>query len=640
MSKIKVLPEVLANQIAAGEIVERPASAAKELLENALDAGAQSVQAEVQEGGKRLIRVRDDGEGMGRDDALLAFEHHATSKIRCTEDLLAIRTLGFRGEALPAIASVSRVTLRTIPRGGDRPGSALGTEIRIHGGIIKSSREITWSQGTEVTVEDLFYNIPARRKFLKNTDTEFQNLMRLCTHYALSNPEVAFTLQHNQRTVFAHSAACDHHERMYQVLGKDLFGHLMPVDAEREGYRLSGRVGKPHESRKHPYSQFIFVNRRMVRDRFLFRAILDAYGNSLPKGSYPVVVLFLELPPEDVDVNVHPAKTEIRFHRPERVRDLVQSTLFDAFRKSVSVPSFFLPDPFRESGRPVPAPQAESVTAEIFAPSAAPADWPLVAETAAAMTSSSTAIPEEVHRTDALPSEKVYVSALWPSEKGAAADDHDPVSRSSLISERDLQSREERTSTLFSGFWTAIGQLFNTYILASDGEGLLLFDQHVAHERILFEKLLSQMEGNQLTQHRLLVPITLDLSPTEISQFDSLAPVLARAGFEAEGFGGNTIVIKAVPAILAEKDCRRFIREILELYGGDSRESGMEEYCRRLASAVACKAAIKANTSLSPEGMQILLNELRKAKHPHTCPHGRPIIFKLDRKEIEKRFQR
>ncbi len=653
MAKIRVLPEILANQIAAGEIVERPASVAKELLENSLDAGAGAIQLDAVQGGKRLIRLRDDGEGMDRDDVLLAFEHHATSKIAGPGDLQAIRTLGFRGEALPSIASVSRLTLRSIVAGREEPGIAhCGTEVRIHGGITKSVKEISWSRGTEITVEDLFYNLPARKKFLRTDETEFQNLSRLALQYAMCLPQVAFLFRHNDRICFDYPATELHQERIYQILGKDLTANLVAFHRRQDGYEVFGFAGKPNEQRKHPYSQYYYVNNRMVRDRLLSRAVIESYESSLTHGSYPVIVLFLSAPFEEVDVNVHPAKTEVRFREPEKVRTLIRSALQEAFQRYLPVSRFYYEETYKRKETLDPPDGKETVIrmeplfpmAQRFSEGMDPMVVPgEKGETFIAAGKPVHSGPVSVQET------AEDFQSGFPAETGTrdfpleGREEEEPICRLTVASEEELHRRMLQERLDRPSAWRAIGQYADTYILAADVEGLLLLDQHVVHERILFERTLAKIAQGGITRHGLLFPITLELTALERGVFDRAHEALESAGFEVEGFGGATIVIKAVPSILSDKDSRRLIREILDVVGSDlQRGEGMtlDDFRRRIAAAIACKAAVKANTPLTIPEMQSLLEELRRTRFPHACPHGRPIQLRLSLKEIEKRFQR
>jgi DNA mismatch repair protein MutL len=338
MSKIRVLPEILANKIAAGEIIERPASVVKELLENSIDAGATSIQVSIQSGGKRLITVCDDGEGMGDEDAILAFEHHATSKIRSVDDLAAITTLGFRGEALPSIASISRLIMRTRPAGTE--GAAPGTELELQGGVIRNVKPIAWDRGTEVVVRDLFFNVPARRKFLRSHETELGHITRLVTHYALAHPDMRFRLESDGRALLDVVPAGNLHDRVYQIFGEDFQKNLIELRGHADGISVEGFCSRPHEQRTNPYSQFFYINRRVVRDRVLASAVRQAYLNIIPASAYPIVFIFLQIPFDQVDVNAHPAKTEVRFRQQSLVHDLVRDSIQSALSSSTIIPSY------------------------------------------------------------------------------------------------------------------------------------------------------------------------------------------------------------------------------------------------------------------------------------------------------------
>ncbi|MDR1727772.1 MAG: DNA mismatch repair endonuclease MutL [Acidobacteriota bacterium] len=630
MNKIQVLPEILANKIAAGEIVERPASAVKEMVENSLDAGSRAIHVEVRAGGKRSILVRDDGEGMGADDALLAFEHHATSKLRSADDLASIATLGFRGEALPSIASVSRLVLRT-----RRAEDAAGTEVEIHGGVMRSVKSIPWDRGTEIEARDLFHNIPARRKFLRANDTELGHVARLVTHYALAHPETRFTLVSEGRTLMDATAVPDIGDRVFQVFGDGFMDALIPFDGRDGAARAHGFTSLPQEQRTNAYSQYIFVNGRMVRDKVLIGAIRQAYRNYMPAASYPVTILFLDLPFEEVDVNAHPAKTEIRFREQNAVHRLVADAIDRALKENVAIPSYAhrpvppfpaapagddgAPRAFEDAGRHAPPASAPSVAD-------AEAQWNLRPPPGLAQPSLNYPLPAGHAPYTARPMPDPAIMRQAPS--GGAAGGLGAAAGLDLSGARIL------------------GQMHDSYIIASDAKGLLIVDQHVAHERILYEKFAAEAGSGRVETQGLLIPLALELTPPQMALAQRLLPELERNGFEVEPFGGASILIRSVPALAGTADgadSRALVAEILEGFGGgEGGGDGMdvEKLRDRIAIKSACHAAIKVNTPLGMEKMRWLLDELSRTDVPTNCPHGRPIILRFSLREIEKNFGR
>jgi DNA mismatch repair protein MutL len=645
MGRIRVLSDQVANQIAAGEVVERPASVVKELLENALDAQAARVRIEVEGGGRKLIRIADDGMGMGRDDALLAFERHATSKIRSSDDLLSIATLGFRGEALPSIASVARLHMTT--RAAE---DTVGTEMEIVGGKVLRVDDAGLPQGTTITIRDIFFNTPARRKFLKSEQTELSHVAALVTHYALAHPGKHFELHSATHTLLSAPAVSSASDRLFQIFGRDTFAQLLPVAAEidfaraglpepppwkrdadyeppRPGFlRVSGFVSKPELQKLNRNSIYVFVNGRIVRDRLILHALTEAYRNILPPTSFPVVALFLELPAEEVDVNVHPAKTEVRFRQGsfihDFVRDSVRNTLIAIrpaadFLKALhaapqaspsltldlpsglapSPPPTVLPMELEQQSGPLPRPEdTAAFTLEAPVPPAAPVNLPFPQTTPAP-------------------------SAAYGLVEAPAAEEPQPT-LNSLASLRPL------------------GQLRNSFILAVNEEGLWIIDQHVAHERILFEKVLREREVEQVQRQRLLMPVLLELLPAQMVAFTAIAEELQRNGFEAEPFGPRTLAVKAAPTGLEGRELERMLEEVLAVVEREKQAENLETVRTRIAASIACHAAIKINTPLEPSKIDWLLEELAKTEHPTSCPHGRPIVLRYSLKDIQRAFQR
>ena len=617
MNKIRVLPEILANKIAAGEIVERPASVVKELVENSIDAGSHSIHVAIRAGGKRLILVRDDGLGMSQDDAILAFEHHATSKLETVEDLSAIATLGFRGEALPSIASVSRLTLKTRP---DDPDTVSGTQLEIQGGILRSVKPVAWDKGTEISVKDLFFNVPARRKFLKTNDTESGHIARHVTHYALANPEIRFTLQSGDRVLLDTVAVSTVRERIYQVFGDGFLDNMVELSGSGGAVRIYGFSSQPHEQRSNTYSQYFFVNRRMVRDKVINGALREAYRRCMPAAAYPVVVLFLELPFDQVDVNAHPAKTEIRFHNQSSIYNLVRESIERALSKNIIIPEFGKREP-RSYAFETPGKGTQFVR-----------DTGDVLETTAL----------KYHPINESHFDTGQHGFPFPSERNVNENSSTGEDHTALRIHPDLllDSKRAASEPLVSESVRILGQYRDSYIIASDRHGLLIIDQHVAHERILYEKLANSMKNREVETQGLLNPFSLDLAPHNMALIEKVMPELMRNGFHVEAFGGATIIVRSVPAIAGETDYRKLMMEILENLEAEDREADIDRIRDRIAVSTACRAAVKIHMPLSIEKMQWLIDQLAHTQIPTSCPHGRPIILRFNHYEIERKFGR
>jgi DNA mismatch repair protein MutL len=694
MGRIRILPDQVANQIAAGEVVDRPASVVKELLENALDAGATRIRVEVEAGGRKLIRITDNGHGMNRDDALLAFERHATSKLRTADDLLSIATLGFRGEALPSIASVSRVLLET-----GEPGSTAGVRIEIAGGKILRVEDAALPAGTSIAIQDLFFNTPARRKFLRAESTELSHVTALVTHYALVHPEKHFELLSATHTLLQAPPVARPAERIYQIFGADTLAQLLPVAAEapidRAGLpdpppwkqdpnepkrdpghlRLSGFYSKPELQKLNRNSIYIFVNKRLIRDRLLLHAISEAYRNIIPPTSFPVVLLFLEMPPEEVDVNVHPAKTEVRFRQQNLIHDFVRDSLRTALVQSRPAAGFLaaLDNAAAASPSLIPAPGsrmphlAEGAPANPTPPTDGqqhpqepdseglyPADsaFQLIPPV---LPSESANLPFLAHETPTRfePGQQYWQTAaalLAPAIDNLAASCGsdgqtlpDPTLQAPQITANiELQRQQANLNNLAS--LRPLGQLRDSFILAVNDEGLWIIDQHVAHERILFERILASRDVETVQRQRLLMPLLVDLQPWQMAVFADVADELEKNGFEAEPFGPRTLAIKAAPVGLEGREMERMLTEVIEQTGSSgatgNRRQDLETLRGRIAASIACHSAIKVNTPLESQKMDWLLKELSKTEHPTSCPHGRPIALRYSWKEIQRAFQR
>jgi DNA mismatch repair protein MutL len=601
VARIHRLPPDVANQIAAGEVVERPASVIKELIENAIDAEARRITITIELGGKKLIRVEDDGIGMDAEDARLAIERHATSKIARAEDLEKIATLGFRGEALPSIASVSHFTLRTRSRGAD-----VGTEIRVNGGAIASISEAGSPIGTSIEVADVFYNLPARRKFLKADGAEAAQVSRIVTQLALCYPEIGFTLTGSGRRVLQCPPVGSLRERLYQLYGDraDLVEVRRDGDVRILGYIAAlAEIGPDGAPQGGPTRgpQNVFINRRIVRDKTIAHAILDAYSVASIKERSPEVHLFIEMPREAVDVNVHPTKAEVRFRDQSYMHQVVRRAVADTLGRGPA-PELTLEAPQTAAPQPFTLPLPASYGAVI------PSRW----------------------RTDPLPPQGGV------GKTGMAAGDQTfEPSNPGTFEPSNPRTLEPLRSPLIP-----LGQFRDTFILAVDEEGIAIIDQHVAHERVLFERISERLTTGRLESQRLLDPILVQLSASGREVLKTHAADLERLGFELEEFGGDTLRVAAFPALLGRETCEATLRALSEDLDGLDRGAGADAAINHIAATMACHAAVKANYPLTHEKMAHILEELRRTAYSTICPHGRPVMLRLTRREIEKNFQR
>jgi DNA mismatch repair protein MutL len=701
MSIIRVLPDHVANQIAAGEVVERPASVAKELVENAIDAGSTRIVIDVEAGGRRLLKVSDDGDGMVRDDAILAFERHATSKIGKSEDLSSISTLGFRGEALASIASVARVELTTTTE-----AAAAATRVLIEGGKMRDVKDAAHPRGTTIAVRDLFFNVPARRKFLRSEATESFHLTNLVTHYALAHPEIAFRLTNNGREVLRVAPAKDLRERAYQVFGAEFLDNLLAVNGGHPKVaRVSGFVSAPRDRRTSRDAQYLFVNGRFVRDRLVSRALSEGYRAVLPHGVYPAALLFIEIPLEEVDVNVHPAKTEVRFRRAAAVADAVR----EAVRAALASAGYVRADAKEQSQPEVDESESAGFVNAMAAAGEAPGSAPVnkasfqIVGTEEHPISREAAIQSRIEFSSlTIRSEETFEELEEPAaSKSDTARDLNAIMRESVASQvvstdapitaaggatSNVQSQPDTGTagdSLATGakreqVWGSssivsegvragvslpplnsaerftrevsveslstdirpLGQLDESFIIATDNEGLLLIDQHVAHERILFDKYRA-LESTRLAEsQQLLIPETFDLTPAQVSIFHVIASELESYGFELMRLSGRTVAIKAAPADLPAGEARNMLAEILDTVDAEKKGAARETLRDDIAASLACHAAIKVNMPLSPEKMRWLIDRLLKTSSPTTCPHGRPVILRLATRDILKGFHR
>jgi DNA mismatch repair protein MutL len=673
MGRIHILSETVANQIAAGEVVERPASVVKEMLENSLDAGATRIKISVEAGGKKLIQITDNGCGMVRDDAMLAFERHATSKIKNAEDLLSVATLGFRGEALPSIASVSRLRLET--RADD---DASGTVIEINGGKIARVEEAGLPLGTSITVRDLFFNVPARKKFLKAESTELSHIASLVTHYALAHPEKHFELHSAANAMLVAPPVAGYSERVYQIFGKETLDQLIPVAArqplERVGLpqpppwrrkeeedgevieknpgemHLHGFVSKPEIQKLNRNSIFVFVNGRTIRDRLVQHALTEAYRNIIPPTVYPVVLLFLELPAGEVDVNVHPSKTEVRFRQPSVMHDFVRDSVRAALMKARPVPQFVTEMRAHATASTSLTPGAMTPGAQDWEPVSGQAGLP-----ASGVRLSEAGLREPEAGTFALQAPLPPPDSQRFQFEGGIAVEADAAI--SLFSARAVETvpdhavpdhgcapaldvSEDEPTLAALGTLKPVGQIRNSFILAVNEDGLWIVDQHVAHERVLFERILKQRAAQKVESQRLLMPIVLELSPAQQAVFTEIADELQHNGFEAEPFGARSVAVKVAPAGVDAAAVERMLHELLDQFSREEQSLNLEKIRARIAASIACHAAIKVNMLLEQNKMEWLLTELAKTDHPMSCPHGRPVVLRYSVKDIQKAFKR
>ena len=593
MGKIHRLPLALANQIAAGEVVERPASVVKELVENAIDAGARRIRIHVELGGKRQVRVEDDGDGMDPDDARLALERHATSKIATSDDLVAIVTHGFRGEALPSIASVSRCVLRTRTK-----GRAAGFEIRIEGGVVASEAEVAAAEGTVVEVNDLFYNLPARRKFLKSDSAEAAQVSRVATQMALAYPRVGWTVTSASRTVASWAPVETLEARLFQVYGER--SDLLPVHRSVGGLTVSGYVATLAEQGPRRGVQNIYVNHRIVKDRTIAHAILDAYSQGSIRERSPEAHLFLDMPPDAVDVNVHPTKAEVRFREPSFVHEVVKRAIVEALGAG-GVPQLTAAPDHDAYGSRAPSLGRESGFASAY-------PYPVAAGAPGVWTG-----------IQAKPGLGWGRAVLSPVPFGGVAMERLPELGDRLV---------------------PLGQFRDTFIVAIDEDGVTIVDQHVAHERVLFERVMEQLATGRLASQRLLVPLVLELAPAAFETVMLRRVEIERLGFEVDRFGERSVQVTALPALLGRDEGERTLLALADDLERLDCGSDVQVALQRIAATTACHAAVKANAPLTLETMRHILGELAFTAHSTVCPHGRPVMLRLSRREIERRFER
>jgi DNA mismatch repair protein MutL len=655
VGRIRILSDTVANKIAAGEVVERPASVVKELLENSLDAGASEIRIVVEAGGRRLIRIADDGCGMLRDDAMLAFERHATSKLSDVQDLLSIATLGFRGEALPSIASVSRLLLETRSE-----EETVGATVEIAGGKLLRCEESALPRGTIITVRDLFFNVPARKKFLRSEQTELAHIASLVTHYSLAHPGRTFQLHHGATELLSVSPVSDLRERVYQVFGSTVMEDLVdlgvqerdlelppayPASEEGEApvraFALRGFVSRPQVQKPSRNSIFLFVNGRLIRDKLLLHAISSAYYNLMPASSYPFALLFLDCDCEEVDVNVHPSKTEVRFRHANFVHDFVRDTIRETLmeqRPASSVPARFSPVAGTpQQGAELPYSEfSQRIQDTDFASQMAPPE----------PSGNGAALPVFTLHRDAGPAprfEFVDPPAASAPEPAAAFAPATPLRMAAPDTHGALPNIGaglDAPTMQSLGDLRPLGQIHDSFIIAAGRDGLWIVDQHVAHERILFERVLKERAAGRVEMQHLLMPMVLELTPAQQIEYARIADELNATGFELEPFGNRTVAVKAAPAGVGPGDVEKLIYEILEISERELRTVSLDDLRRGIAASIACRAAIKVNMRLDMTKMEWLLKSLAATEYPMSCPHGRPVALRYSTRDILKGFHR
>lgn len=597
-NRIHILPEELANQIAAGEVIERPASVVKELIENSVDAGSTEITVRAKTGGTELIAVEDNGNGMNAEDAVIAFHRHATSKIEHVSDLSAIRTFGFRGEALPSMASVARVELST-----REEASIGGTRVTVQGSKITSVEETGRAVGTTVAVKHLFYNTPARRKFLKSTSTELRHITRAIVNNAIAYPNIGFTLYHNERELFRWTKTDGLKGRLRDIYGDQFLKNSVPLASRDTPLVITGWIGKPEAARSSRIHQFFFVNKRPVVSKLFYHAIFEGYGPRLPKGRHPMVVLLLEVDSETLDVNVHPTKKEVRFADERSVHQAILTAIRRALGEKEAAPHWS------------PAPSPGDLRRDI-----------------------STRFPFRD------PTIRQDVRSLTPStERGSGEDQLTiPVVGTTrvgdMVREKPVEGEMQPEIPPETGEKATLWQLHKRYILAQIKDGAVIIDQHAAHERVLYEMAKKRFAGKRGPGQQLLFPLTIELSFEELTVMAEAMPLFQQLGFSIKLFGGNTIVVEAVPAILGKTTGEQAIVDILDALIDSGK--GDVDLAERMAISFACKTAIKDGDPLNQEEMNHLIDMLFATQNPSSCPHGRPTFIRMPLFELDKKFKR
>lgn len=620
MGKIRLLPEALASQVAAGEVVERPASVVKELVENSIDAGASNIEVLIQRGGIALIRVSDDGCGMNRDDALMSLERNATSKIRTKDDLAAIHTLGFRGEAIPSIASVSKFRLTT--READ---SLTGTEITINGGKVINVKDCGEPPGTQIEVRSLFYNLPARRKFLRTENTEYSHLEQVIKTQAIAHENIRFSLVRGERLAFQLPATSSLRERIGGLVGNDLASRLLEIKPhEHKGVRIRGLIGPPGMGRSDRRQQLSFLNGRPVEAAIITRALREGYHTALMKGQYPVTFLFIETDPEAVDVNVHPAKREVRFHDGFGVQDAIIGAVQETLRERMTRPVSGVGLTGARTPEPSPDVVQENLIPEAEQRSLRN-DWGEISER-----KETPKVSEAPALFTATERQRVETEAPVETQQGTVTDSTplDPA----LAPEEEEKPKPED--------YRLMGVLGKLYVLLESKEGLVLMDQHAAHERVLFEEMKERMEHEEVPSQRLLSPIMVELTPRDFDLIEKNLDTLSKLGLSAEPFGGSTLKIDSLPTFLKSDDPESFLQDVIEEIRSSSDRMSKLRLGEDMIATTVCRHAVKANDPLHNAELQKLLENLLVCDMPYCCPHGRPTLIQISYGELERKFGR
>ena len=600
MARIKVLPEEIASKIAAGEVVQRPESVVKELIENAIDAGARSIEVEVKDAGKSFIRVSDNGSGMTEEDALLAFQQHATSKITAYQDLENVSTLGFRGEALYSIAAVSQVELKTKTDGDDAAAS-----LRINGGKLEEVSKTAHGTGTTIIVRNLFFNTPARRNFMKGAPTEFRHIYQTVSRYAIAFPEIEFVLQSSDETVL-HARSNTTRERLDEIFGDKFTNSLVAFDEDYDHLKVSGFLGKPEYTKRTRGEQFLFLNKRYVINKAVNHAAFSAYENMIDRGDFPFFAIFIEMPPNEVDVNVHPSKLEVKFRDERSIYGAIRSATRGALVKSDLIPEL-VPNGTNRNAPGGSGRFAGRTTTESSRGGFVPVTF------------------------SSRPSQR-YI------EDERIADAVDPLFALRLQQNSASETERSADGEIVESSGTIIYQLHTKYIISQISTGLLVVDQHAAHERIIYERTLKRFDEQGQNTQQLLFPISLNLDPADFTIIEEIIPDLNKMGFSVKMFSGGTIVLDGVPVDLKPGRENTILTEIIEDYKRDNdlRLTPREKLCKTFA----CKAAVKAGDYLTVEEMESLLDQLFRAEVPYVCPHGRPVLVKIPLLELDKKFGR
>lgn len=622
---IRILPPDISNKIAAGEVVERPASVVKELVENAIDAESTKISVEIRAGGKRLISVSDNGDGMSREDALIAIERHATSKISTVEDLETIQTFGFRGEALPSIASVSQFELLT-----RTPDAMEGTKITVEGGVVRPVQASGCSPGTHIAANNLFYNVPARLKFLKSDATELNHITNQVMWAALANPQTQFALSHNNRSLIDVRACESYIERIRLLYGKEFAENLIEFDADLPNLHLHCFIGKPDFTKANRNYQLFFLNRRPIRSKVLGAALNEAMRSMVPKDRYVVAFLFLTMSGQHVDVNVHPAKIEVRFQNERSLYSGVVRLLHSGIYKNKYIPKMATPEGETESAE-------DPITEDRNIPTAFPPQRPRI-EVDTPATRSSIFPTGRSESIQPAPTTDPITTPLQPEEPDPQGEPlqvesvqrpQHPIPEGTELQLLDFEGVQLKTN------------LFNTYIVAEGGDRVFLIDQHVAAERVLYERFVEQLKTDGIPVQGLLLPVTIEATPQQLTTFDAHNEIFEKLGFDAERFGGRTILVRSIPATLPTGLVNATVTDLLDGIGNATTPTIEHlEVQDKALIMLACKSAVKAGDALTMEEMVNLVKELSQAKLPFNCPHARPIIVEMHRNELESRFKR